>query len=323
MLGALLLLNLTIAHSSTLPGLESMQVEKSPLQVTWFGVTTLLLDDGETQILIDGWFTRPQFDATVSVGDGNLLDIPAEPDLQKIKEMIKSADLSRLAAITPVHSHFDHAMDLGVIAKLTGAQVLGSESTANIARGAGVPEDNISVVADSGRFSFGKFTVALLRTAHLPLQDGGPPIPGNIDTVLVPPAAIGAWKEGGSYSIIITHPAGTSLIQGSAGYLPGALDSVKVDTVFLGIGGLGRVGDEHTAAYFNEVVSATRPRCVIPVHFDDFITSKLGDIVFKSSSKALDALIEHAASERIGLAAPVFGVPTNPFSDKCDTEHSE
>ena len=27
--------------------------------VTWFGVTTLLFDDGDTQLLIDGFFSRP------------------------------------------------------------------------------------------------------------------------------------------------------------------------------------------------------------------------------------------------------------------------
>ena len=47
------------------------------LTVTWFGVTTLLIDDGVTQILIDGYFSRP-----------SLLDIALErtiePDLAAI-----------------------------------------------------------------------------------------------------------------------------------------------------------------------------------------------------------------------------------------------
>ena len=48
------------------------------LTVTWFGVTTLLIDDGVTQILIDGYFSRP-----------SLLDIALErriePDLVAIE----------------------------------------------------------------------------------------------------------------------------------------------------------------------------------------------------------------------------------------------
>lgn len=31
----------------------------SPLTVTWAGVTTLLIDDGDSAVLTDGFFTRP------------------------------------------------------------------------------------------------------------------------------------------------------------------------------------------------------------------------------------------------------------------------
>ena len=51
------------------------------LTVIWFGVTTLLIDDGVTQILIDGYFSRP-----------SLLDIALErmiePDLAAIEGML-------------------------------------------------------------------------------------------------------------------------------------------------------------------------------------------------------------------------------------------
>ena len=96
-----------------------------------------------------------------------------------------------------------------------------SESTANVARGAGVDESRIVVVDDRRRERYGDFAVTLIRSAHLPMENGGPPIPGTIDVPLVPPAPIGAWKEGGSYSIVIEHPAGTAVVQGSAGYLEG------------------------------------------------------------------------------------------------------
>ena len=96
-----------------------------------------------------------------------------------------------------------------------------SESTANVARGAGVDESRIVVVDDRRRERYGDFAVTLIRSAHLPMENGGPPIPGTIDVPLVPPAPIGAWKEGGSHSIVIEHPAGTAVVQGSAGYLEG------------------------------------------------------------------------------------------------------
>ena len=42
-----------------LPTSEVTQTGTSGVKVTWLGVTTLLFDDDETQILIDGFFSRP------------------------------------------------------------------------------------------------------------------------------------------------------------------------------------------------------------------------------------------------------------------------
>ena len=136
----------------------------------------------------------------------------------------------------------------------TGGTVVGSESTANIARGAGVDEARIVGVDDRHRRPFGKFDVELIRSAHAPLVNGAPPIPGSIDAPLKPPARIGDWKEGGSFTIVVDHPAGTALTQGSAGYVEGALADTDADVVYLGIGGLGSLGKDHAAAYFNEIV---------------------------------------------------------------------
>ena len=98
------------------------------LTVTWFGVTTLLIDDGVTQILIDGYFSRP-----------SLLDIALEraiePDQAAIEGMLDRFEINRLKAVIPVHSHFDHALDSAEVAKQTGAQLMGSATTAQIAAG--------------------------------------------------------------------------------------------------------------------------------------------------------------------------------------------
>ena len=46
---------------------EVTQTGADGVKVTWLGVTTLLFDDDETQILIDGFFSRPSiFDLILS-----------------------------------------------------------------------------------------------------------------------------------------------------------------------------------------------------------------------------------------------------------------
>ena len=297
--------------AAQLPGIPVLAPSEGlpAVTVTWYGVTTLLFDDGETKILIDGFFSRPLFEG---------LDSIAEPDMEQIGRMVETADLHGLAMITAVHSHFDHAMDVGEVARATGAVVFGSESTANVARGAGVDESMIVVVDDRRTEYYGDFAVTLIRSAHLPLENGGPPIPGMIDAPLVPPAPIGAWKEGGSYSIVIAHPAGTAVVQGSAGYVEGRLDEVTADVVYLGVGGVGIPGKDHVGTYFEEIVRATGAGCARPIHWDDF-NRPFGEIVFMTDRDGAEEGIgwvqEFAAATNppVALATLPFGVAVDAF----------
>ncbi len=239
---------------------------------TWLGVTTLLFDDGETQILIDGFFSRP------TLAD-SLFRRPVVNDAATINYAMHEFRMRRLAAIIPVHSHFDHAMDVGAIANRSSASVIGSETTANIARGAGVPEDQIIVVELDETYQFGEFSVRILRSKHAPIGwRGNPPLPGTIDEPLTVPQPISAWREGASYSIVIEHPQGTTLVQGSAGYVEEGLEGVAADVVMLSVGGLTTLDRDYAEKYWQEIVTTTGARIVYPIHFDDF-TRPFGEIV--------------------------------------------
>ena len=232
--------------------------------VTWFGVTTLLFDDGDTQLLIDGFFSRP------SLAD-IIFRVPVESDAAHINYVIDEYQLRRVAAIIPVHSHFDHAMDIGALANRSSASILGSETTANIARGAGVPDDQILIAESGVDYSFGDFTVRLIDSVHAPIGWGGAvPLEGTVDLPLRLPAPISAWREGRSYSIVVTHSQGTTLVNGSAGFLPGKLDQVRADVVMLGVWGLSNLGREYAEDYWHSLVTATGAKRVFPVHFGDF-----------------------------------------------------
>ena len=147
------------------------------------------------------------------------------------------------------------------------------------ARGAGVEAERIVVVEDGFARRFGRFEVRMFRSRHWPAQaDGPPPFPGEIEAPLVPPAPVSAWREGGSWSIHLSHPDGSVLVQGSAGFEPGRLAGVSAADVVLGIGGLSRSGREHAERYWREVVGATGARRVWIAHWDDF-TRPQGEIV--------------------------------------------
>ena len=254
--------------------------------VTWFGVSTLLFDDGDTQILIDGFFSRPTI-ADIVFG------MPVASEAAEINYVLDEYQVRRLAAIIPVHSHFDHAMDIGAIANRSSASILGSESTAQIARGAGVPEDQIVVVQNNGEYHFGNFTVRMIATPHAPLGWGGSiPFAGEIDAPLSTPAPVSAWREGGSFSIVVAHADGTTLVQGSAGFLPGALDDVSADVVMLGSWGLESLGRDYTEQFWLATVTSTGATRVLPIHFDDY-TRPFGQI--ELSPRVLDNFVDSAA----------------------------
>lgn len=234
--------------------------------VQYLGNTNLLFSDGKTAILTDGWFTRP--------GTFRTLFGRIEPDEQAIDAALARAGIDRLAAIIPVHSHYDHAMDSPLVAERTNAVVVGSESTLNIARGLGFDETRLRQVGDRAEFSFGDFTVTLLKSRHFEfppgLLGGQDSDSETIDAPLVPPASAFDYRMGGAYSILVAHPQGTALVQGSAGYVEGLLEGRTADVAFLGVAGLMEKDTAYRDAYWTHVVEAVGARKIVPVHWDSF-----------------------------------------------------
>ena len=227
----------------------------------FLGVTTLAISDGTTTLVTDGFFSRPGLLRTLAGKIG--------PDPQAIDRALARAELRNAAAVFTVHSHYDHAMDAPLVAERLGAVLIGSESTANIARGLGFPAERMRLVAPGQPMRFGAFEVTLLESRHFPHGMAM----GAISEPLVPPVRATAYLEGGSYSILITHPLGTLLIQGSAGWMDGALAGRHADVVFLGVAGLATKDASYTERYLREVIDAVGPKIVIPIHWDDFSRS--------------------------------------------------
>ncbi len=245
--------------------------------VTWFGISTLLFDDGDTQILIDGTFTR--------IHPTDLLPLQSiKSDVATINYALSKYRIDRLAAIIPAHSHFDHAMDIGYIANRTSAVILGSQSTANIAKGADVPVNQYQTLADGESRQFGNFTITLIASRHAPIgTDNEAWFPGTIDTPLRQPAHVSQWREGVAWSILLGHPRGTTLIKGSAGFIENELQDISADVAILGIGGLAGLGKEYVDTYWQETVTATGVKRLIAVHFDDF-TAPFGEVILFSKN---------------------------------------
>jgi L-ascorbate metabolism protein UlaG (beta-lactamase superfamily) len=240
--------------------------------VRFTGTSTLLFSDGETDWMVDGWFSRP--------GPIPLLFGKIAPDPAAIERGLAANEVATLAAVFPVHSHYDHAMDAPEVARCTGAVLLGSESTANIGRGWGLPESQIQVVADRAPIQLGQFVITPIVSRHFEFTNPklreralGDPL---ITAPLVPPVSAFDYKLGKAYVLHISHPKGSCLIVGSAGYAEGALEGFSADIVFLGVGGLGSQTDDYRENFWRETVGRVAPQRVIPIHYDSLTAPAKG-----------------------------------------------
>lgn len=231
-------------------------VTKEGLRARFFGATTIAIDDGETAILTDGFFSRP--------GMLQVLFTKIEPNEARIIPLLEK--VPKPAAVLVAHSHYDHAMDAAMVAQKTDALLLGTESTANIGHGyTKLSSRQIKRPKHGEVWTFGRFSVQFLESPHSP--DFW--FPGEITYPLKSPVPFTEYREGRNFSFVLRHKLGTILIHPSANYSPCLYKDVKADVVFLSIGSLGTQSEAFMREYWQQVVRATGAKLVIPIHWDD------------------------------------------------------
>ncbi|MGD1169675.1 MBL fold metallo-hydrolase [Mycobacterium seoulense] len=277
--------------------------------VTWMGVATLLVDDGSSALLTDGYFSRPSL---ARVAAGRVAPSPARVD-----GCLARAKVSRLEAVIPVHTHIDHALDSALVADRTGARLVGGRSAANVGRGHGLPEDRLVVAVGGEPITLGPYDVTLVESHHCPPDR----FPGTIDAPLTPPVRASAYRCGEAWSTLVHHrPTGRRLlIQGSAGFVEGALAGRRADAVYLSVGQLGLQPSSYVTDYWAQTVRAVGARRVILIHWDDFfrpLSKPLRALPYAGDD--LDASIrrldELAAADGVALHLPTVWRRENPWA---------
>lgn len=289
--------------------LPAADAKAGELRVTWLGVSTLLFDDGQTGILIDGFFSRP--------GKLKTLLGKVGPDRRLVDASLARLGVTNLAAVVVVHSHWDHVLDAPYVAEKTGALLVGSRTTRNIGIGYGLDPGRIHVASPKDQLNIGGFGISLLHTIHSP----NPIAPGELLEPLTPPAHVSAFKEGGSYSVVIAHRGRRILVQASAGFVPDALDGVQADVVFLGIGMLGKLDQRYRENFWKEVVQATGAQRVIPIHWDDFwlpLDTPLKPLPsqFDDFPATMRFLLEQGGKAAVEVRMPEAWISFDPFAPK-------
>lgn len=236
---------------------------KSNLQVTFFGVSTLLFDDGQEQILIDGFFSRPSFTDVI------FSEINSNPTL--LQYYIKKYELKRTQAILVTHSHYDHALDIAYLANsLKQVKVIGSKSTLNIARGGHVTETQLQQATLLKPIKMGKYTITAIPSQHTPTTLINNDLTEEILAPLALPTRFSNFKEGENIDYLIDYNGYKILVKASTGSIPHQYKDLKLDALFLGIAQLSKHTPEFQSEYLAELLLSLNPKLVIPIHWDDF-----------------------------------------------------
>ncbi|MCC7484722.1 MAG: MBL fold metallo-hydrolase [Burkholderiales bacterium] len=149
------------------------------LRLTHYGAAAWSITDGGTRLLVDPFFSRIRYadkgfgTSTPPAAPGDTRPVfgpndTLSPDAATLALMERHVE--RADYIFTSHSHFNHCMDMPCIAKKTGATVVGTESTTNIARAHGVPEGQLVTVKGGEDFEFGAFSVKVIPSLHSALS---------------------------------------------------------------------------------------------------------------------------------------------------------
>lgn len=234
--------------------------------VKFLGNTTIHIADGTTDLLVDGFFSRPGLVQTLL---GKIA-----PDQKRIAEELDRAKISKVDALLVAHAHADHALDAPTLAKMKDALVMGNVSYRFIHEGEGARMDRehlFMVPCHGTQKQFGKFKVTFVPSEHVTARNFvQEKIEGHITTPLKTPAPFSSFKCGEVYAIHIEHPDGSVLITTSAGAASHELDGYRADVVFLGVGLLANETCCQHEHYWHETVRAVHPHTVVPVHWDNF-----------------------------------------------------
>jgi L-ascorbate metabolism protein UlaG (beta-lactamase superfamily) len=235
--------------------------DSAAIHITYFGVSTLLFDDGKTQLMVDAFFTRPTFWQTLTQ------KIASKPAL--IDSLFESSKINRLQAVFTTHTHFDHALDLGYVCAKTKAKLYGSISALRIGKGGGLEEDKLSLIKPFETIQVGGFEITAIPSKHSPnnlLRDDERPIPRPISQ----PLKVDEYAEGGSYDYFIKRGKKTFFVKASANFIPGQLATIQADVVFLGVALVSKQSQDWQEQYFRQTLANLKPKTVVPLHWDNF-----------------------------------------------------
>lgn len=302
------------------------------IRLSWLSIANWLIEVGSTRVLIDGYITRLPGPPFFFGGGGGFMSTqgPALPDFESVGRVFDAINGKTITHLFTGHSHWDHSWDTAVWAKLTGAPVIGSVSTAYQCIAQGVPAAQCQVVVGGEVLDLGNgLTCRVIRTnhsgnnsnleQHAPVELAGPPTPDPVTGGLRAGVAEDFPNGGGTRAFLFTvdNPAGpvsvmytgslsnfdlhVPIVVDGVDYgapdanMAAAMDDAGLGSVDVWIAGGGNV------AVGSLVLPIINPKAVLPNHWDGLFNPFWPGMPFPYSNPTFEALL---AQQGVTLVKP-------------------
>jgi L-ascorbate metabolism protein UlaG (beta-lactamase superfamily) len=223
------------------------------LELQWLGTAGFRLAYQGTQLLIDPYVTRPGLRSV-------LWRRPLLPSEALVARHLPAAD-----AVLVGHTHFDHAMDVPLVARRAGCPVYGSSSLRQLMALHGLAHRFVETPVHRP-FAVGPFEITFVPSVHSKLLLGlKVPADGELTCDALDRLGGGAYRCGQVYGIHLAVGGITLYHQGSADLLDDEVRHHGIDIFLCGI-----AGRSFSRRYVERVLRALAPRVVVAHHHDDF-----------------------------------------------------
>lgn len=247
----------------------------------WLGTAGWRIDVGSRTLLVDPYLSR--FRTGLFTGS-----FDAATNLHVDADAV-AAHVGNPETVLVTHSHWDHFNDVPHIAHTTGARVVGTMTTYNLAVAYGVDASQLSPVKGGEVFDFGDYVVEVIASLHSRNAAYSMAFPGVRHRPPDEPQTISELPEGDTLAFQVTVKRGPSMFfMGASDFVERNLASLAPDVAMVAL----RSSDA-THAYVPRLIAALdRPATVVPVHWDNFETPLQNPpTVTATDARRLDALI--------------------------------
>jgi hypothetical protein len=322
-----------LAQGALPPPAETHAVGPAHVDITWMSISNIYYDLGSLGIVTDGYITRIPL-SNFYGGSGGLARTrkASRPDVTTVSRVLSAiGGPSRVNLLLTGHSHFDHAFDTATWSLLSGARVIGSQTTCFQVVAQNIPSDRCTPVFGGETLTLSDgVTMRIVRWNHSGSPASNPEQHNAVELTEVPrldPANSGLHagvaedfpNGGGGRAFLFTvngpdgpfswfyeNSAGTvdldvPIVVDGTNYgaplenLRSAMRDAGLEAVDLWIGAGG-------ATVAQRVLPVIKPKAYLPVHWDGLGGAFLSGVPRRYSDSALASLLTRS---KVKLLKPV------------------